>query len=111
MNKFKSLGGSKTPAACHRRKRGPAGFTLVELLVVIAIIALLMAILLPALNKARELGKRTVCFGNVRQLILAWTMYADENDDKIVNGAAGFSNRYMGWGDHKIGRASCRERV
>jgi len=77
------------------------GFTLVELLVVIAIIAVLMAILMPALNRVREQGKRAACFGNMKQLILAWVIYADENDEKIVNGAAGFSNRNMSWGDHR----------
>ena len=63
------------------------GFTLIELLVVIAIIALLMAILMPALNRVKEQGKRVVCINNLRQLALAWTMYSDENDSKIVNGA------------------------
>jgi prepilin-type N-terminal cleavage/methylation domain-containing protein len=63
-----------------------AGFTLVELLVVIAIIALLMAILIPALNRAREQGKRVVCLSNLRQLMLAWILYADDNDDLIING-------------------------
>jgi prepilin-type N-terminal cleavage/methylation domain-containing protein/prepilin-type processing-associated H-X9-DG protein len=62
------------------------GFTLIELLVVIAIIALLMSILFPALNRAREQGKRAVCLNNLRNLTLAWIMYADENDDKLVNG-------------------------
>ena len=62
--------------------RRQKGFTLVELLVVIAIIALLMAILMPALNKARELGKRSVCLNNCKQLAHAWMMYADDNDDK-----------------------------
>jgi prepilin-type N-terminal cleavage/methylation domain-containing protein len=65
------------------------GFTLIELLVVIAIIALLMAILMPALNRARELGRRTVCGGNLKQLALAWVMYADENRGDLVNGLAG----------------------
>jgi prepilin-type N-terminal cleavage/methylation domain-containing protein len=65
------------------------GFTLVELLVVIAIIALLMAILMPALNRARELGRRSVCLGNLKQLALAWVMYADENDGDLVNGMLG----------------------
>jgi prepilin-type N-terminal cleavage/methylation domain-containing protein/prepilin-type processing-associated H-X9-DG protein len=62
------------------------GFTLVELLVVIAIIALLMAILMPALHRAREQGKRVVCLSDCKQLVLAWMMYAEDNDDKIVPG-------------------------
>ncbi len=59
------------------------GFTLVELLVVIAIIAVLMAILLPALNRAREQGKRTVCLNNVKTLTIAWMMYCDEYDEYL----------------------------
>ena len=66
------------------------GFTLIELLVVIAIIAILMGILMPALNRAREQGRRAVCQGNLKTLTLGWIMYADENDSKIVNGAGGF---------------------
>jgi len=62
------------------------GFTLIELLIVIAIIALLMAILLPALSRAREHGKRAVCLNNLKQLTMAWMMYAQANDDKLVNG-------------------------
>ncbi len=65
------------------------GFTLVELLVVIAIIALLMSILMPALNYARELGRRIGCMGNLKQLSLAWVIYADENDGDLVNGMLG----------------------
>ncbi len=65
------------------------GFTLVELLVVIAIIALLMAILMPALNRARELGRRSVCLGNLKQLSLAWIMYTDENGGNLVRGIGG----------------------
>jgi prepilin-type N-terminal cleavage/methylation domain-containing protein/prepilin-type processing-associated H-X9-DG protein len=63
------------------------GFTLIELLVVIAIIAVLMAILMPALKRAKEQGQRAVCIGNMKQLGLAWMLYCDDNDDRIVNGA------------------------
>jgi prepilin-type N-terminal cleavage/methylation domain-containing protein/prepilin-type processing-associated H-X9-DG protein len=60
-------------------------FTLVELLVVISIIAMLMSIMLPALGKARESGRRVVCSSNLRQLTLAWNMYAGENNDKLCS--------------------------
>jgi prepilin-type N-terminal cleavage/methylation domain-containing protein/prepilin-type processing-associated H-X9-DG protein len=75
-------------------------FTLIELLVVIAIIAILMAILMPSLKRAREGGKRAACQNNLKQLTLAWSMYADEDDDRIVNGATGYSNQKLSWGDH-----------
>lgn len=65
------------------------GFTLIELLVVIAIIAVLMAILMPALNRVKEQGKRATCLSNLKQLTLAWIMYADENNDNLVNGDSG----------------------
>ena len=68
------------------------GFTLIELLVVIAIIAILMAILMPALNRVKEQGKRAACMGNMKQLALTWIMYADDNDDRIVNGEADEGN-------------------
>ncbi|MBC8470480.1 MAG: type II secretion system protein [Planctomycetes bacterium] len=76
------------------------GFTLIELLVVIAIIAVLMAILMPALNRVKEQGKRAVCLSNLKQLTMAWIMYADDNDDVLVNGAIGYSNATTGWGKH-----------
>jgi len=62
------------------------GFTLIELLVVIAIIALLLALLMPALEQAREHARRAVCTANLRDLVIAWVIYADDNDGKIVNG-------------------------
>jgi prepilin-type N-terminal cleavage/methylation domain-containing protein/prepilin-type processing-associated H-X9-DG protein len=64
-------------------------FTLIELLVVIAIIAILMAILMPALKRAREQGQRAACLSNLKQLALAWILYADENDDRVVSSEAG----------------------
>ena len=73
----------------RERGRFLTGFTLIELLVVIAIIAVLMAILMPALNRVREQGKRATCLSNLKQLTLAWIMYADENDDNLVNGDTG----------------------
>ena len=76
-------------------KRKSKAFTLIELLVVIAIIALLMAILMPALNRAREQGKRAVCRNNVKQLSMAWIMYADDNDGKIC--AANVGHSEYGW--------------
>jgi prepilin-type N-terminal cleavage/methylation domain-containing protein/prepilin-type processing-associated H-X9-DG protein len=62
----------------HRKHRG---FTLVEIMVVIAIIAILMAILVPSLLKAREQGKRTHCLSNLKQLTHAWYMYAIDNEN------------------------------
>jgi len=60
------------------------GFTLIELLVVIAVIAVLMAILMPSLNIAREQARSVNCRANVRSLTLAWLLYKDENDNKLV---------------------------
>jgi prepilin-type N-terminal cleavage/methylation domain-containing protein/prepilin-type processing-associated H-X9-DG protein len=79
---------TKKNIATHKQR----GFTLIELLVVIAIIAILMAILFPVLNRAKEQGKRMVCFNNLRQLLLAWLLYADDYDGKIVNGDGGHNH-------------------
>jgi len=61
-------------------------FTLIELLVVIAIIAILLAILMPALNIAKDQARRIHCISNVKSLTLAWLLYKDDNDDKLVGG-------------------------
>jgi prepilin-type N-terminal cleavage/methylation domain-containing protein/prepilin-type processing-associated H-X9-DG protein len=60
------------------------GFTLIELLVVISIIAVLMAVMMPALAKAREQAKTTVCRANLKQLVLAASLWAEDNDGRSV---------------------------
>jgi prepilin-type N-terminal cleavage/methylation domain-containing protein/prepilin-type processing-associated H-X9-DG protein len=65
-----------------RRGNGD-GFTLIELLVVIAIIAILAAMILPALAKSREKAQGIMCMNNIRQLSLAWESYAHDNNDRV----------------------------
>jgi prepilin-type N-terminal cleavage/methylation domain-containing protein len=78
-----------SPAAVRRR-----AFTVIELLVVIAIIALLAAMLLPALSAAKEKGQRTVCMSNMRQVSMGALMYAMDNKEIFPN------DEFAGGGDY-----------
>ena len=73
------------PGAVARRR----GFTLIELLVVIAIIAILAALLLPALARAKAHARKVQCLGNHRQLALTWMLYAGDNRDQVVLNGGG----------------------
>jgi prepilin-type N-terminal cleavage/methylation domain-containing protein len=85
------------PSPAHKsiaraeKRRGTEAFTLIELLVVIAIIAILAAMLLPSLARAKEQARRTQCTNNNRQIGLGWTMYAEDNRDTYPVTS--------GWGD------------
>ena len=80
-----------------RRSLRAAAFTLIELLVVIAIIAILAALLLPALAKAKARAEAIACVNNIKQLSIAWQLYANDNNGTFVKNKGAFATDYDRW--------------
>ena len=86
----------------HSQSRKNKAFTLIELLVVISIIALLLAILMPALTKVKDQAATSVCLSNLKQLYLLWFLYSGDYDGAMVSAHTGptpWQNGNMGWVD------------
>jgi prepilin-type N-terminal cleavage/methylation domain-containing protein/prepilin-type processing-associated H-X9-DG protein len=93
MRQLNQVSDAQSNPAFFSKSKRRSGFTLIELLVVIAIIAILAALLLPALAKAKQKAYTVACLSNQKQLGLAWMMYADDNNDLMVNLNTYFQNQ------------------
>jgi prepilin-type N-terminal cleavage/methylation domain-containing protein len=85
----------KCPGIC-------SAFTLIEVLVVVAIIALLVAILLPSLARARDQARTGVCASNLRQLYYGWSMYAQDNDGRYPGATHDFGMDWLGYDNEDL---------
>lgn len=95
MEKVKKNEFRKVPSMKIIKKRGYFPFTLIELLVVIAIISILAALLLPALGRAKAMGRRVVCASQLKQIGLSAQMYGSDNNSWIMpTSATGYGSRY-----------------
>ena len=104
-------------AKLKRCRRRLAAFTLIELLVVIAIIAILAAILLPALSRAKKIASRMYCVNSLRQAMLGYSLYFNDNDEYLISYPSyGYAwdyarlNQYLGGKAISIMRDGCPDR-
>ena len=97
VRRARAAGSARRPIIrCRSPIAQSRGFTLIELLVVVAVIAVLLAILMPALTRARGLGKRIACGGNLRQLAVAWNNYLTDNNGRFYQDMNA-NIKYGGW--------------